>query len=104
MKWIKFSFLLLAVLFGSQIIWGLNQADIFLEGKELMALTWGKISLVDLYMGFFGYIFLFFLIEPNKIKASLWGISTLFLGNFASFLFIYVYFEKIILRGKNEIA
>lgn len=51
------------VLIGA-CIWAFQAGHFLNEFGEISAMPWGKVSLIDLYLGFFVFAVLFFVIEP----------------------------------------
>jgi hypothetical protein len=58
------------------------------EGRQLMSLTWGKISLIDVYVGFALFCGWIFFREKSLLRSVLWTIATAILGNFTTSLYV----------------
>ncbi len=63
------------------IVWAWGGGHFANEVKTISGLPWGKITLLDLYVGFLLWAVLVFLAEPNKLVALVWIVPTFFLGN-----------------------
>ncbi|MFC3852842.1 hypothetical protein ACFOSD_08350 [Salinispirillum marinum] len=53
--------------FLGQIIWASMTVSLFTEGPMIGNLVWGKVTLVDLYLGFFIALLLLWQLEPKKV-------------------------------------
>lgn len=72
---------LLGLLLIAGIAWAWGAGHFANELQAIAALAWGKITLLDLYVGFLLWAVLVFLVEKNKLLAAAWVIPTFFLGN-----------------------
>lgn len=59
---------------------GLN-ASLFDQGPVIGGLIWGKVTLVDLYLGFAVALVLLWYLEPRRLYVVIFGLLFLFLGN-----------------------
>lgn len=75
---------------GVAILLGLLSGGFADEGSEIWALTWGKVTLVDLYLGlvFFGAWVAFR--ERRPVKVALWWASLAVLGNLAAAVYLAI--------------
>ena len=76
----------MAVVAGMAIaIWfGIAEGDLVAESSQIWALPWGRVSLVDLYLGlavFGGWVAVR---QPNVISTLAWWVALVFLGNLAA--------------------
>ena len=62
------------------ISWALTKSNIFVEGNTILALPWGIVTFVDLYIGFL-YVGIWMVIREKLLHSILWIISLFFLGN-----------------------
>ena len=69
------------------ISWALTKSNIFVEGNTILALPWGIVTFVDLYIGFL-YVGIWIVIREKLLHSILWIISLFFLGNLATSIFI----------------
>ena len=76
----------MAVVAGMAVaIWfGLVEGDLLAEGSEIWALPWGRVSLVDLYLGlalFGGWVAVR---QASMVSTLVWWVALVFLGNLAA--------------------
>jgi hypothetical protein len=60
----------------------------------VMSLHWGKLMLLDLYLGFIVFGTLVYLVERSLKKALLWTLPCLALGNSVSLIYLALKFLK----------
>lgn len=80
---------LLAGLMLGSIIVGFASADFGDEGRQILDLAWGRVTLVDLYAGlvlFGGWVWL----RERTAAAFPWIVGLVFLGNLAAALYAFV--------------
>lgn len=63
------------------IVWAFRVGDFFKEGKEMIDMPWGIVSLVDVYTGFLLFIGWVVFRERYLVVALLWAVLILVLGN-----------------------
>lgn len=63
---IRIVLFLLGSAFLAQIVWASFTVSLFTEGPMIGALTWGKVTLVDLYLGFLIAVLILWQLEPKK--------------------------------------
>ena len=69
------------------LIYGFIVGDFFKEGGILFSLAWGKVSLIDVYIGFFLFS-AWIIYREEKWKTAVFGIlSIMILGNFITCLY-----------------
>lgn len=89
------------------VCYALAYGDFFIEGAALIDMTWGIVTLVDLYLGLLLFCFWIMCREENITIALSWSVLILLLGNMLSFLYVLkVFYEaqgsmKIFWLGKN---
>ncbi|NTW24396.1 MAG: DUF1475 family protein [Lentimicrobium sp.] len=69
------------------LAYGFIAGDFFKEGSILFSMAWGKVSLIDVYIGFFLFSAWVLYREEKWITALLWIISIMILGNFVTCLY-----------------
>lgn len=76
------------VAMASAILFGIASGDFSGEGSEIVALAWGKVTLVDLYVGlaFFGAWVA--LREKRAVPVAAWCIGLIVLGNLAAAVYL----------------
>ena len=78
-------FLMLAALVS-----GFVSADFFEEGSILMGLAWGRVTLVDVYLGFLILVAWIWFHESHTVPRILWSLAILITGNLAAFLYLFL--------------
>jgi hypothetical protein len=69
------------------LAYGLIAGDFFKEGSILFSMVWGKVSLIDVYIGFFLFSGWVLYREEKWMTALQWIISIMILGNFITCLY-----------------
>lgn len=64
-----------------QIIHASLQVGLFEQGPLIMELIWGRVTLVDLYLGFVVALILLWFLEPRRLYVVIFGLVFLFMGN-----------------------
>lgn len=80
---------LAAVVMGLAIVYGMVSGDFGAEGGEILDLAWGRVMLIDLYVGlalFAGWV----LIRERSLVVVPWLVAFVLLGNFATALYAFV--------------
>jgi hypothetical protein len=72
------------------LIYGFTAGDFFKEGSILISLTWGKVSLIDVYIGFFLFSGWVIFREEKWMTSALWIILIMVLGNFITCLYVTI--------------
>ena len=78
----------LTLMYG--FIWG----EFFKEGGVLVSLAWGKVSLIDVYIGFFLFSGWVLYREEKLSLAILWIILIMVFGNFITSLYVTIMLFK----------
>ena len=76
------------------LVYGFIAGDFFEEGSILFSMAWGKVSLIDVYIGFFLFSGWVLYREEKWLKAVLWIISIMVLGNFITCLYATIALYK----------
>lgn len=69
------------------LVYGFSAGDFFSEGSSLFSMAWGKVSLIDVYLGFFLFSAWVLYREEKWMTAALWILSIMVLGNFITGLY-----------------
>jgi hypothetical protein len=69
------------------LLYGFILGDFFKEGSILFSMTWGKVSLIDVYTGFFLFSAWVLYREEKWMTAVMWILSIVVLGNFITCLY-----------------
>ncbi len=80
------------------LAYGFIAGDFFKEGSILFSMAWGKVSLIDVYIGFFLFSAWVLYREEKLMTALLWIISIMILGNFVTCLYATIALYK---SGEN---
>jgi hypothetical protein len=72
------------------LVHGFTAGDFFGEGRQLAAMPWGIVSLVDLYTGFTLFSCWIFYREKSPLVAAVWTIAMLGLGFFAGSVYAFL--------------
>lgn len=64
-----------------QIILAILEVSLFAQGPIITGLVWGRVTLVDLYLGFFIALILLWFLEPKRSYVIVFGIIFMFMGN-----------------------
>lgn len=72
------------------LIYGFTAGDFFAEGRRLMSMPWGIVSLVDLYTGFTLFSAWIIYRERSLPVAILWTVALMTLGFFAGSLYAFI--------------
>jgi len=70
------------------LVYGFAAGRFFEEGGILLAMAWGQVSLVDVYIGFFLFSGWVLYREDQKLSAFLWILLIMVLGNFITSLYV----------------
>jgi hypothetical protein len=80
------------------LMYGFISGEFFKEGNVLMSIAWGKVSLVDVYIGFFLFSGWVLFREQKILIAVLWIIFIMILGNFITCLYTSI----ALFKSKND--
>lgn len=69
------------------LVYGFIAGDLFKEGSILFSMAWGKVSLIDVYFGFFLFSAWVLYHDEKRITAVMWILSIMVLGNFITCLY-----------------
>ena len=87
MKLAKLISLLGVLAMTAVLVYAFAVGDFRAEGSELLAMPWGIVSLVDLYIGFFLFAGWIAYREKSILKAAVWIILLMVLGFFIGSLY-----------------
>ena len=76
------------------LVYGFTLGDFWGEGSRLLAMPWGIISLVDLYVGFTLFSAWIVYREDKVITALIWVILMMVLGFFTASLYTFLALQK----------
>ena len=90
MKIAKFVALLGILAMGGILIYGFTVGDFGGEGKVLLSMPWGIVSLVDVYVGFILFSGWIVYREKSLIRSIVWVLLVMILGNFTASLYTLI--------------
>jgi hypothetical protein len=70
------------------LMYGFMGGDFFKEGSILISLAWGRVSLIDVYVGFFLFSGWVLYREEKLWVAAFWILLIMVLGNFITCLYV----------------
>ena len=76
------------------LVYGFIAGDFFKEGSVLFSMAWGKVSLIDVYIGFFLFSGWVIYREEKRATAVLWILLIMILGNFITCLYATIALYK----------
>jgi len=76
------------------LVYGFIVGDFFKEGGILFSMAWGKVSLIDVYIGFFLFSAWVIYREEKWATTIFWIVSILILGNFITCLYTTIALYK----------
>jgi len=72
----------------SAIVGAFSVASLPFDGAAIIALVWGRVTLVDIYLAFlFGWLWIAWR-ERSPLRAVAWGAATVVTGSLALFLYL----------------
>ena len=72
------------------LIYGFTVGDFGGEGKVLLSLPWGIVSLVDVYTGFILFSGWVIYREKSLVRSAIWIALVMILGNFSASLYALI--------------
>ena len=84
MAQIRMFSVVLVLVMSTVIAFGIFAGDFADEGSVLLGLVWGKVTLVDLYVGLAIFASWVLLREGSWGRSLLWWVGLIFLGNLAA--------------------
>jgi len=90
MKLAKLTALLGVLAMGGVLIYALVAGDFAEEGRELLSMPWGIVSLVDLYVGFILFSGWIVYREKSLVRSIPWVFFVMVLGFFTASLYTLV--------------
>jgi hypothetical protein len=90
MKWAQAISLLGILAMTAVLIYGFTVGDFVADGRKLLQLPWGIVSLVDLYVGFTLFSGWIVYRERSPGRAALWVILMMVLGFLTASLYVFL--------------
>ena len=75
---------------ASILIYGFTVGDFGGEGKVLLSMPWGIVSLVDVYIGFILFSGWIVYREKSVVRSTVWITLVMILGNFTASLYVLI--------------
>jgi hypothetical protein len=72
------------------LIYGFTVGDFAEEGKQLLSMPWGIVSLVDLYVGFTLFSGWIVYREKSAIRSAIWVVLMMVLGFWTASLYAFI--------------
>jgi hypothetical protein len=72
------------------LIYGFTVGDFAEEGKQLLSMPWGIVSLVDLYVGFFLFSGWIVYREESAVRSVVWVVLVMVLGFWTASLYALI--------------
>jgi hypothetical protein len=72
---------------GGILIYGFAVGDFSGEGRTLLSMPWGRVSMVDLYVGFMLFSGWIVFRERSVIRSLIWIVFMIVLGSFTASLY-----------------
>ena len=72
------------------LIYGFTAGDFAEEGKQLLSMPWGIVSLVDLYVGFFLFSGWIVYREESAVRSVVWVVLVMVLGFWTASLYALI--------------
>ena len=76
------------------ILYGLLAGNFSAEGSQLLAMPWGRVTLVDLYVGLTVYSLWVVYRERHLARSAIWIVLIMVLGNWATCLYLLLAFNR----------
>jgi len=90
MNIVKFIALLGLLAMGGALIYGFTVGDFGGEGRVLLSMPWGIVSLVDVYVGFALFSCWIVYRERSLVRSIVWVVLVMVLGNFTASLYTLI--------------
>lgn len=87
MKIAKTVTVLLTLVMGVTLLYGFTQGDLAADGRVLLSIPWGIVSLVDVYVGFTLFSGWVIYREASFVRALVWVVLIMVLGFFIASLY-----------------
>ena len=75
---------------GGMILFALATGNLATEGAALLSMAWGKVSMVDLYVGFILFSGWIIYREKSLVRSVIWVFFMMTLGNFTASLYALI--------------
>ena len=75
---------------ASVLIYGFTVGDFGREGRVLLSMPWGIVSLVDVYIGFILFSGWIVYREKSIVRSIVWITLVMILGNFTASLYVLI--------------
>lgn len=72
------------------IVFGLSEGGFFADGSQIWGLPWGRVTLVDLYLGLAIFGAWIGVRERSRTAKAIWWASLIVLGNLAAGIYLSV--------------
>jgi hypothetical protein len=76
------------------LTYGFVIGDFSAEGTILLSMPWGRVSLIDVYVGFFLFSAWIVYREQSILRSALWVILVIVLGNMMACLYVLLALQR----------
>ncbi len=83
-----------ALVLTGAIVYSFLKGDFLAEGAVITEMLWGRVTLIDIYIGFFIMIAWMLFRERSVVAKVLWTLSFLVTGNVAICLYLFLAFRQ----------
>lgn len=94
MKTAKYIALLGFIIMAVSIIYGFMYSDFSGDGGQILALTWGKVTLIDIYIMFLIFSGWIYYREEHFLKFFGWFLLMLVFGAATACFYLYLTFDR----------
>ncbi len=94
MKALKYIVLIGFIIMAVSIIYGFIYSNFSVDGSQILALTWGKVTLIDIYIMFLIFSGWIYHREQHFSKFLGWFLLMLVFGAATACLYLYIAFDK----------
>ena len=85
---LKITALVVAASMLAAIVYGFATGDFWDEGSDIWALSWGRVSLIDLYAGLVLFAAWVAYRETSRVAIVAWWVALIGLGNLAAAVYV----------------
>ncbi|MGD2060528.1 MAG: DUF1475 family protein [Acidimicrobiia bacterium] len=90
MRLVRFLAVALTLVMAATVVYGLVSGDFGDEGAEILGLAWGRVTLIDLYVGLIVFGAWIAIRETSWAARIMWWVALVVLGNLAAAAYLLV--------------
>jgi hypothetical protein len=76
------------VVMAAALGWGAVSGELAVEGRALLSMPWGLVSLVEIYAGITLFACWIFWREVSSVRAGAWTLAVVLVGNLVSCVYV----------------